>query len=157
MPRTSRIQQELRQQRPFGSTAQEATIALLRTADLVRRRIADSIEGHGVTLQQYNVLRILRGAGGPLPTLEIATRMIEQAPGITRLVDRMEAKGWVSRTTPAHDRRCVHVALTPAGAALLATLDPIVNANDVAALGPLSPAQAEHLIALLDAIRGETG
>ena len=99
MPRaTSRIQAEIKQKKPFRSRQQEAGLALLRTADVVRRRIARVIEPHGVTLQQYNVLRILGGAGKEgMPTLEIAGRMIERTPGITRLLDRLEAKRLVRR------------------------------------------------------------
>ncbi len=86
MTRESQLQREIKQRKPFQSRAQEAAIGLLRTADTVRREIASVVEPHGITLQQYNVLRILRGAGAlGLPTLEIAARMVEQAPGITRL------------------------------------------------------------------------
>ena len=102
------LREEIRQERPFDSPAQEATLALLRTTDLVRRRLAAVIEPHGVTLQQYNVLRIRRGAGADgLQTLEIAHRMVEQAPGITRLLDRLEAKRLVRREPPVGDRRFV--------------------------------------------------
>ena len=88
----SALQRELRQRRPFQSPAHEAVLGLMRTADLVRRQAAALIEPHGITLQQFNVLRILRGAGGEgLPTLEVAERMIEQTPGVTRLLDRLEA------------------------------------------------------------------
>ena len=83
MTPASRIQQEIKQTRPFRSTAQEAGIALLRTTDLVRRRMSAVLEAEDVTVQQYNVLRILRGAGPEgLPTLEIAERMIERTPGM---------------------------------------------------------------------------
>ncbi len=89
----SRIQQEIKQTVPFQSKAEEAAIALMRTADLVRRGVEAIVAPYGITSQQYNVLRILRGAGEKgLPTLEIAERMIEQTPGITRLIDRLERK-----------------------------------------------------------------
>jgi DNA-binding MarR family transcriptional regulator len=155
MPSTSRLQQEIGQQRPFASVMQEASLALFRTTDVIRRRITATLEGHDVTLPQYNVLRILRGAGAPLPTLAIAERMIEHAPGITRMLDRMEAKGWVARAVPEHDRRCVNISLTPAGRALLDALDPVVNRADESVLGQLTPEQAATLVTLLDAIRAE--
>src|ERR687897_938950 len=95
---TSALQKEIRQTRPFQSRGQEAVLALMRTTDLARRVIGKVLEPYDVTAQQYNVLRILRGAGeAGLPTLDIADRMIEQAPGITRLIDRLEAKGLVRR------------------------------------------------------------
>src|SRR4051812_15599075 len=82
-----RLQDEIKQRKPFQSPAHEAVIALLRTADLVRRQITALIEPHGITMQQFNVLRILRGGGADgVPTLDVADRMIEQAPGVTRLL-----------------------------------------------------------------------
>src|SRR5437867_4356503 len=94
----SAIERELKQTRPFPSRRQEAAVALLRTADRLRHLLTRWLEPAGITAQQYNVLRILRGAlPGPLPTLEIAERMIERTPGITRLLDRLEAKRLVGR------------------------------------------------------------
>src|SRR4030095_11952694 len=91
--RKSALQAEIRQRRPFQSVAHEAVVALMRTADLVRRQMTALVEPHGITLQQYNVLRILRGAGDEgVPTLEVSERMIEQAPGVTRLLDRLATK-----------------------------------------------------------------
>src|SRR6185295_1524706 len=111
---TSALQREIRQTRPFRSRSQEAMLALLRTADQVHRSFARVVEPHGITLQQYNVLRILRGAGDAgLPTLEIGARMIERSPGVTRLIDRLEAKGWVRRERCPHDRRQVLCWITP--------------------------------------------
>jgi DNA-binding MarR family transcriptional regulator len=94
----SRLQDELKQNKPFPSAAHEGGLGLMRTADVLRRRGAAVVEPRGITLQQYNVLRILRGAGEEgLPTLEVAARMVEQTPGITRLLDRLEVKGLVRR------------------------------------------------------------
>lgn len=152
----SALQREIRQTKPFGSKRQEAALGLLRTADLIRRVIADVLEPHGVTVQQYNVLRILRGAGDqPLPTLEIADRMIEQAPGVTRLLDRIEAKGWVARKRCTADRRQVLCTITPPGLELLRRLDAPMEALDDAVLGGLSDRQVEALIHLLDKARSQ--
>src|SRR5213078_2794277 len=106
-------------------------VALIRTADVVRRAVGDVVEPHGITAQQYNVLRILRGAGQDgLPTLEIAERMIEQTPGITRLIDRLESKRLVERERSSIDRRCVYCRITKAGLDLLARLDaPVQDAS----------------------------
>ncbi len=153
-PRSTALQREIKQRRPFGSRAQEATIALLRTADVVRRRLARTVDAHGVTLQQYNVLRILKGAApDPLPTLEIAERMIEEQPGITRLLDRLDAKGLVRRERCADDRRQVHCWITEEGLDLLATLDPLVDRADEAAVAALSPTQLTQLVRLLEVVR----
>jgi DNA-binding MarR family transcriptional regulator len=150
----SAIQQEIRQRKPFRSRGQEALVALLRTVDVVKRTVTAAVEPHGLTLQQYNVLRILRGAQGEdLPTLEIAERMVEQAPGITRLLDRLEAKGLVSRARCVHDRRQVLCRITEPGLALLAALERPMDRADEAALGMLSAREIDTLIALLDRIR----
>jgi hypothetical protein len=96
---------EIKQTRPFASPAQEATIALLRTTNVVRTRIARLVAREDVTLQQYNVLRILRGADGPLSALEIQDRLVEDAPGVSRLIDRLVAKSLVRRDRGTADRR----------------------------------------------------
>jgi DNA-binding MarR family transcriptional regulator len=148
------MQEELRQTKPFGSPEQEASLALLRTADVLHRGFAEMAAPHGITGQQYNVLRILRGAGEPgLPTLEIAERMIEQAPGITRLLDRLEAKGLVSRHRCPRDRRRVLVHISRRGLALLAKLDVPVATHHREALAGLGRRDVQELIRLLDAVR----
>jgi len=148
------IRDEIRQTRPFAAPTQEAAVALLRTADLVRRAVASVLEPHGITGQQYNVLRILRGAGAEgLPTLDVAERMIEQTPGITRLIDRLESKNLVIRKRCATDRRQVFCRITDRGSALLARLEePLRHAED-SALATLSTKQLEQLVTLLDKAR----
>lgn len=129
-------------------------MGLLRTADVLRRHFEAVYEPYGITGQQYNVLRILRGARPEsLPTMEIAERMIERTPGITRLVDRLEEKGLVTRERCAEDRRCVLCTVTAAGLELLEELDEPVDEADDAALAMLSREEAERLIALLDRVR----
>ena len=84
---------ELQQHQDFQAREEEAVVALLRTVDHIRRATSSVLEAYEITLQQYNVLRILRGAGQEgLPILEIGKRMVEQSPGITRLIDRLEGK-----------------------------------------------------------------
>jgi DNA-binding MarR family transcriptional regulator len=152
----SRIQREIRQSRPFPSREQECVVALLRTADVVRRRLTEVVETRGVTLQQYNVLRILRGAGeAGLPTLEIATRMIEQAPGVTRLLDRLERQRLVQRQRCRDDRRQVLCRITPQGRERLAALDSPVALADDTSLGALRKGELATLIRLLDAVRAQ--
>ena len=149
----SALAREIQQKRPFQSARQEAALGLLKTVDLLRMHLSRVLEPFGVTDQQYNVLRILRGAGSDgLPTLAIAERMIERAPGITRLIDRLEKKGLVSRKRCTTDRRQVFCILVPAGARLLSRMDAPVAKSDEA-LGALSDADLRTLIRLLDAVR----
>jgi DNA-binding MarR family transcriptional regulator len=156
--RESRLQKEIRQTRPFRSRAQEASVGLARTADQQHRRLAALLEPSGLTPQQYNVLRILRGSHpDPLPTLEIGERMIEQSPGITRLLDRLEAKGLVHRQRCTEDRRLVHCTITAAGLELLAGLDDAVDRCDEALVAALSADETEQLIALLERLRCTDG
>ena len=150
----SAVQREIQQRRPFRSRTQEGVVALLRTADVLRRSLARVVEPHGITLQQYNVLRILRGAGPEgLPTLEVGVRMIEETPGVTRLLDRLEKKALVRRKRCPQDRRQVLCFATPAALRLLDTLDDPVSETDRRGLGMLEPAELQALILLLDRVR----
>jgi DNA-binding MarR family transcriptional regulator len=150
----SRIQDEIQQTRPFRSRTVEAGAAVLRTADTLRRYLEAVLEPYGVTWQQYNVMRILRGAGPDgLPTLAIGERMIEQTPGISRLVDRLVAKGLVARTRGTRDLRQVICHLTPTGRDLLARLDAPTDAADDFMFSGLSHAQLGTLVTLLDEVR----
>src|SRR6202166_3768514 len=102
----AKLNGEAKQKHLVHSRQQAAVVSILRTANYVRRFSSPVFNQHGITWQQYNVLRILRGAGlGGLPTLDIAERMIEQAPGITRLLDRLEGKKLVRRGRPFDNRR----------------------------------------------------
>ena len=152
--RTSKLRDELKQTRPFSSSAHEAVVSILRTAALVQRRIAQVVEGSGMTIQQYNVLRILRGAAPVgLPTLAIRDRMIEEAAGITRLLDKLEQAGHVVRERSTPDRRQVLCQITPAGLRLLTQLDePVDIANDQA-LAMLDDSEKRDLVELLGAVR----
>ncbi len=150
----SPLQMELQQRRPFGSRGQESVIAVLRTADLLRRRLSRVSEPHGITFQQYNVLRILRGAGEDgLPTLEIGERMVEQTPGVTRLLNRLEAKGLVARSRGETDLRQVICRLSPEGRSLLGCLDPEMEGAAEGGVAMLHPEDETRLLELLAAIR----
>lgn len=149
------IQAAIKQTRPFRSRGQEALIGLLLTAEAVRWPIQDLLASReDLTMQQYNVLRILRGAGAAgLPTLEIATRMVERTPGVTRLIDRLERKRLVERERAAPDRRQVICRITAAGAELLRGLDRPVDALDERMMASLDQAELAELIRLLDKVR----
>jgi DNA-binding MarR family transcriptional regulator len=154
-PRPSALQRELQQSKPFPRPEQEGAVALLRTADLVRRTAERALEPLGVTPQQYNVLRILRGARpGPLPTLEIADRMIERAPGITRLLDRLEARALVRRERCREDRRRVLCSITPAGLELLRAADDPMREAERDIMGRLRGPRLTQLLKLLGTLRG---
>lgn len=148
------VRDEIKQTRPFANPADEAVVTLLRTADKLRTALSAVAEPHGITLQQYNVLRILRGAGETgLPTLEIAARMIEHNPGITRLLDRLERKKLVRRARCPEDRRQVLCFATPLALRTLATTDGLLEQAGARALAALDRPHVAELVRLLDAIR----
>ena len=152
--RTSAIQTEIRQSKPFRSIAQEATIALLRTASVVSRAVARVVEPSGLSLAQYNALRIIRGAGtGGIPTLSIRERMIDEGTTITRLLDKLDDAGLIRRERSYPDRRQVLCFVTDAGRKLLDSLDPPVNAMDEDVVASLDESQLETFVELLDTVR----
>jgi DNA-binding MarR family transcriptional regulator len=151
---SSALQREIRQRRPFHSPAHEAVVGLLRTADLVRRHAAALVEPHGITVQQFNVLRILRGGGEEgVPTLEVAARMIEQTPGVTRLLDRLEAKELVKRQRCPKDRRQHLCWITAKGLALLQKIDELAPAASENSMKGLRHKDRLTFIRLMDAVR----
>ena len=151
---SSAVIDELQQSRPFRSESQEATIALLRTASVIGRRLARVVEPHGLSLSQYNVLRILRGAGeNGLPTLAIRNRMIEEGSTVTRLLDKLESTGLVTRDRNRPDRRQVQCWISDAGAALLTTLDPLIDAADTATFAMLDSSSRRQFIDTLAKVR----
>ncbi|HUL79107.1 MAG TPA: MarR family transcriptional regulator [Vicinamibacteria bacterium] len=148
------IRDEIKQRKPFESVADEAVVTLLATADRVRTVLAQVVESHGTTLQQYNVLRILRGAGDAgLPTLDLAARMIEHSPGVTRLVDRLEARRLVRRVRCPEDRRQVLCHATASARRLLAGIDHPLAEAARGLFASLDDARTTELILLLDAVR----
>ena len=154
----SQLLREIRQTKPFRSPSQEAALSVMRTAHLIQRNYSRIVEPHGLTIQQYNVLRILRGAGGAgLPTLEIGERMIEQTPGITRLLDRLEAKAMVKRERSSTDRRQVFCWIAPAGLGLLAKIDDPIEQGGEAAFAGLSEDDIRALIIQLERLRQTLG
>jgi DNA-binding MarR family transcriptional regulator len=140
-------------QREFASTAQEAMVSLLVAAGHVRVALVELCGQHGITPDQYNVLRILRGvypAGHP--RYEVAQRLIERAPDVTRLLDRLEREGLVERQRSDEDRRLSLSRITKAGLALLERMDPEVLALHDNFAAPLSRAERAELARLCSAI-----
>ncbi len=132
------------------SLEKQTVVGVLEAADRVRRHFQGILEPHGLTLQQYNVLRILRGAGEDgLPTLAVGERMIEKTPGVTRLLDRLEQKGWVIRERCRRDRRRVLCRLTREALELLGELDRPVADGDKACVRRLHRREQKELRSLI--------
>jgi DNA-binding MarR family transcriptional regulator len=148
-----RLQQELKKKRPFESPEEEALLNLARTADQVHLQFARLFREHGLTPSQYNILRILRGEGRPLPILEIAGRTITVVPGITGLIDRLEDAGLVARERCARDRRVVYVSITPSGLDVLARLDEPLRALHRRLVGHMTDDELTQLARLLEKAR----
>ena len=146
---SSQLQRELKKKRPFESPAQEATLNILRTNDQFQNRFGRLFREYGLTSSQYNVLRILRGEGKPMPCLEVADRMIQVVPAITGLIDRLEKQGLVTRERCTADRRVVYIAITAKALALLKRMDEPVNELHKQLVGHLTRSELKELSRLL--------
>jgi DNA-binding MarR family transcriptional regulator len=151
---TPKLQHELKKKRPFESPEVEVALNIVRTSDQLQIRFARLLREYGLTSPtQYNILRILRGEGKPLPILEIASRTITVVPGITGLIDRLEQAGFVNRLRCEKDRRIIYVAPTDQGMATLAALDEPLVALHHKLVGHLSQVELKELIRLLENVR----
>jgi MarR family transcriptional regulator, 2-MHQ and catechol-resistance regulon repressor len=153
----SKLQQEVKKKQPFASLEQEACLNLLRTNDQMQIRFVRLFREHGLTSSQYNILRILRGEGKPLPILEIADRLLTVVPGITGLIDRLEEAGFAERQRCQADRRVIYVALRNKALKLLTQLDEPVMRLHKAIMGHLSEVELKELIRLLEKTRERCG
>jgi DNA-binding MarR family transcriptional regulator len=145
---------ELRQTRPFAHPEEELYLSLIRTADLLQRQVNDLLKGAGISHAQYNVLRILRGAGSEgLPCGEIGARMVTRDPDVTRLLDRLVQRGQVERGRGAGDRRVVSARITAEGLALLESLDAPVRDMHRKHLGFMKPEETGRLLEDLARVR----
>jgi DNA-binding MarR family transcriptional regulator len=148
------LQAELRKKRPFDLPEQEAFLNIARTHGVLTARMARLLKDHGLTPPQYNILRILRGAGeNGLPCQEIGDQMVAHVPDVTRLVDRLEASGLAERRRTTSDRRVVLVRITAAGRKRLAALDGPVLAAHQKLLGHLSRAELDQINRLMEKAR----
>lgn len=150
---TGRLQCEVKKKRPFDSAEQEAALNIARTNDQFQIRFERLFRDYGLTPSQYNVLRILRGEGAPMPVLEIAARTVAVVPGITGLIDRLENAGFVERARCTEDRRVIHVNITAQGLEVLTRLDEPLLALHRQLLGHLTKAELQTLIGLLEKAR----
>ena len=150
---TSRLQTEIKQTKPFVSLEQEAVLGLLRTAAIVDHANDEALRPFGLTGTQFNVLRILKGAGtGGLCGREIGERMINRVPDVPRLLDRLEKAELISRVRDREDRRHVTARITDKGRELLEEIGHLSNPIE-SWFKRLSADQLKALIAALDVIR----
>jgi DNA-binding MarR family transcriptional regulator len=148
------LKEELRQSKGFRSLQEEAFLNLARTEAVLSDGLDRVLGPHGLSLTQYNVLRMLRGAGVEgLCRNEIRDRLITRMPDVTRLLDRMEAAGLVHRVRSATDRRQVSTTLTEHGHDLVDQLDADVAAVHARQLGHMTDTQLRSLIELVSLAR----
>jgi DNA-binding MarR family transcriptional regulator len=154
---TRDLRTEIGQTSPFQTAEQEAFLGLIRTAAALSDGLEQVLRPAGVTFAQYNVLRILRGAGpNGLCRNELRDRMLTRMPDMTRLLDRMEAAGLVERARDSEDRRMVTTRVTAEGRRVLEELDGAVAEEHRRRFAQLSEAQIRTLIELLGQVRDET-
>ena len=149
----SLLQSELGKKHRFESLEEEAVLNMLRTHDQFDNRFLRLFRTFGVTPSQYNVLRILRGEGQPLPSLEIASRMVQVVPAITGLIDRLEKAAMVRRERSTEDRRVVRVEITKRGLKVLADIDEPLTALRNQLIGHLTRQELKELIRLMEKAR----
>jgi DNA-binding MarR family transcriptional regulator len=154
---TSSLQREIRQARPFGSLREEAVLSLWRTASALQDGVDALLREHGISSAQYNVMRILRGAGlAGLCRNDIRERLVARMPDVTRLLDRLETMEFVRRERGTEDRRLVTTYLTPAGERILMQLDAPIAALHERQFRHLKDHQVRTLIDLLSLARKES-
>ena len=148
----------------FSSSSHRLRVALLTTAEVLRDRVAEVVRPHGLTMQQFNALRILRGRRrqeleaaerdeslGSFSTSDLRDRLLQKASDTPRLVDRLVARGWATKVPCSHDARRVHLAITDAG---LAVLEDVSDDALDATTAPLSDLEADRLAGLLEKLHG---
>jgi DNA-binding MarR family transcriptional regulator len=149
------LKREIKQKKPFSSLQEEVVLAMVRTADQLAARMSEVLREANLSLSQYNVLRILRGAGdAALACGEISERMIRRDPDLTRLLDKLEARGLVTRSRGTTDRRVVRASIAGEGLHLLESLDETVQRTAKQTLEHMSTARLKLLSELLDEARG---
>jgi DNA-binding MarR family transcriptional regulator len=150
-----KLRAEVQQQKPFASLEQEVFLNIQRTADLLDQGLEAVLKPFALTATQYNVLRILRGAGERgLACRELGERMLTHDPDVTRLLDRLERRGLIRRRREVQDRRVINTRITPDGLSLLSQLDQSVMELHRRQLGHLGEEQIRTLIDLLEGASG---
>jgi len=150
----STVGEEIHQTRPFATIEEELLVSLLRTTDVLHERFEQIVRPFNISMTQYNVLRILRGAEpGGRTCGEIGERMIAREPDVTRLLERMDKAGLIGRTRDSGDRRVVVTRITSGGMKLLDEIEPKLREID-GLLKPMGESRIETMLRLLDTVRG---
>ena len=134
----------------------KTVVNLMYTSRIIEDSVAGTLKPFGLSLQQYNVMRILRGQKGkPANLSTIQERMIDKSSNTTRLVDKLIKKGWVERSICEQNRRKVEILITPEGLDVLSQLDPVMENHNKTMLKNLSENDLEHLNLFLDTLRAK--
>jgi len=150
----NKLRDEIKQTKPFSGLEQEALLNIRRTSGYIEHVFQQILKRHGLTEPQYNVLRILRGAGPDgLRCAEIGERMITRDPDITRLLDRLQRQRLVERKRDLSDRRVIRARISAAGTEILRELDPVVETSGISVLQHMSRARIDLLIDLMEEVR----
>jgi DNA-binding MarR family transcriptional regulator len=153
-----RRESQFKQHKPFTSPEQAAFVTLLRTAEHFQAQNAEFLKRYDLSPTQYNVLRILRGAGkNGLPCSDVSERMINKDPDITRLLDRLERREFVARSRDENDRRVIRARITPAGLDILRRLDRPIEQFLAKMLGHVGQRRLLDLVQLLEEAQGASG
>lgn len=147
-----KIEDAIKQTKPFRNNRHKAMVNLIYTHNFIVDQLRSKIKPFGITMQQYNVLRVLRGAGEPISTSVIRERLLDKMADTSRMVNRLHQKGLVTRNECEHDKRLVDISLTEAGYSLLEQLD-ILNSDMDKIVGSITEEEATTLSNLLDKIR----
>jgi DNA-binding MarR family transcriptional regulator len=149
-----KLRGEIRQKKPFASPEEELFLEIQRTADVLMQSLERLLKPTGLTQTQYNVLRILRGAGaGGLLCREVGQRMVTHDPDVTRLLDRLERRRLVARGRERRDRRVVRVRITESGMNLLGSLDLPVTDLHHRQLGPMGRQRIRRIMDFVEEMR----
>jgi DNA-binding MarR family transcriptional regulator len=148
------LRDELKMAKPFKSVEEEAILSIARTAALIEHSGAEALKPFNLTITQYNVLRILRGAGDKgLCRNEVGERLVTKVPDVTRLLDRMEAAGLIVRERGGQDRRVVGTRITDKALKLLEKIDRELPAIHARQLGHVGQKRLRELISILEEVR----
>ena len=149
-----RLADEIRMTKPFKLPQEEAALNILRTSEVIQQSASQLLKAFDLTPPQYNVLRILRGAGADgLCCSEIAERMVTRDPDVTRLLDRLNTRNLIARERSEKDRRVVTTRASADGLRLLDEIDPVLYAHHHRQFANLSESQLRELIRLLEVVR----
>lgn len=146
------IEEAIQQKRPFRNAYQKVIVNLIYTQNWLKGQLQQHLKPYGITMKQYNVLRILKGADKPITTSTIRERLLDRMSDASRMVERLHQRGLVIRTTCPTDKRLVDVSLSEEGGKLLKVMSKFEGELDEIT-GQLSEAEAEQLSELLDKLR----